>query len=47
MTNPVLDTLAEIARNERKAAVRDGDYGWAIFTAIVESWATNASQATP
>jgi hypothetical protein len=45
MTNPVLDTLAEIAQRERKAAVRDGDYGWAIVTAIVESWATNASNA--
>jgi len=45
MTNPVLDTLAEIARSERKAAVRSGDYGWAIVTAIVESWAANASRS--
>ncbi|MGH9917408.1 MAG: hypothetical protein ACRD6W_00835 [Nitrososphaerales archaeon] len=44
MSNPVLDTLAEIAQRERKEAVRAGDYGWAIVTAIVEFWVTNASQ---
>jgi hypothetical protein len=45
MVNPVLDTIVEIAQRERKTAVRDGDYGWAIVTAIVESWAANASRA--
>lgn len=44
MANPVLDTIVEIAQRERKSAVREGDYGWAIVSAIVESWAATASQ---
>lgn len=47
MANPVLETLAEIAQRERKSAVREGDYGWALLSAIVESWATNAAQERP
>jgi hypothetical protein len=44
MTNPVLNTIVEIAQRERKSAVYEGDYGWAIVSAIVESWASSASQ---
>lgn len=44
MANPVLETIVAIAQRERKAAVREGDYGWALVSAIVESWATGASQ---
>jgi hypothetical protein len=41
MTNPVLEAIAEIAKAERKTAVEDGDYGWAILAAVVESWAVS------
>ena len=47
MPNPVLETIVEIAQRERKTAVREGDYGWAIVSAIVESWAASASRAEP
>ncbi len=39
MTNPILETIAEIAKAERKTAVREGDYGWAVLAAFVEKWA--------
>jgi hypothetical protein len=44
MPNPVLETIAEIAKAERKNAVKEGDYGWAVVAALVESWAQNAGQ---
>jgi len=47
MPNPVLETIVEIAQRERKTAVREGEYGWAIVSAIVESWAASASRAGP
>jgi len=47
MPNPVLEAIVDIAQRERKSAVREGDYGWAIVSAIVESWATSASRAEP
>ena len=45
MSNAFLETLAEITQRERKVAVREGDYAWAIVSAIVESWATDATRA--
>jgi hypothetical protein len=47
MANPLLSTLAEIARREGKIAVREGDYPRAILSAIVESWASQAAVAAP
>ena len=44
MGSPVLETIVEVAQRERKNAVREGDYGWAIVSAIVESWAASAAQ---
>jgi hypothetical protein len=42
MSNPLLETIAEIAKVERKNAVKEGDYGWAVVAALVESWAQDA-----
>jgi hypothetical protein len=39
MTNPILEAIAEIAKAERKTAVKEGDYGWAVLAALVEDWA--------
>jgi hypothetical protein len=39
MTNTILETVAEIANAERKRALREGDYGWALVAAAVENWA--------
>ena len=44
MTNPILEAIAEIAQKERKNAVKDGDYGWAVFSALVEAWAQNVDR---
>ncbi|MGA8536720.1 MAG: hypothetical protein WB789_04925 [Thermoplasmata archaeon] len=44
MTNPILETIAEIAKAERKTAVKEGDYVWAVFVALVEDWAINESR---
>jgi hypothetical protein len=41
MTNPILETIAEIAMAERKTAVKEGDYGWAVLASLVEDWAIN------
>lgn len=42
--NPVLETIAEIAKAERKDAVVEGDYGRAVLAALVESWARAADR---
>jgi hypothetical protein len=39
---PLLQTVAQIAEHERKAAVMEGDYVWAIICAIVEGHALRA-----
>jgi hypothetical protein len=44
MTNPILETIAEIAMTERRTAIKDGEYGWAVLAAIVEDWAINESR---
>lgn len=44
MTNPVLETIADIAKAERKSAVKDKDYGWAVVAALVEHWAETAAR---
>ncbi|MGP8132468.1 MAG: hypothetical protein ACLQC0_07370 [Thermoplasmata archaeon] len=35
-THPFAQLIQQIAERERKAAVRDGDYVWALVCAIVE-----------
>lgn len=47
MANPVLEALADVAKRERQQAVREGDYAWAFFSAVVESLATNAARESP
>jgi hypothetical protein len=44
MLNPLLEAIAEIAKAERKSAVKERDYGWAIAAALVESWARHVAQ---
>jgi len=34
--HPVAETVAEIAGRERKVAVKEGDYVWALICAVVE-----------
>jgi hypothetical protein len=34
--HPIAEVVAEIAEQERKAAVREGDYLWALICAVVE-----------
>jgi hypothetical protein len=46
MTSPILETVVDVARRERKRAVRNSDYAWAIVTALVETWATDAMSQT-
>lgn len=46
MANPVFEALADVAKRERQQAVREGNYAWAIFSAVVESLATNAARKT-
>jgi hypothetical protein len=41
--NPLAQTIAEIAERERREAVREGDYVWAILCAIVEGHARQAA----
>jgi hypothetical protein len=41
MTNAILETIAEIAKAERKSAIKEGEYGWAVLAALVEDWAIN------
>jgi len=45
MSNPVLETIAEIAKTERRSALKERDYSWAVVAALVESWARRANQA--
>lgn len=47
MADPVLVTLADVAKRERQQAVRDGDYAWAFLSAVIESLATKAARETP
>lgn len=35
--HPFAELMEQIAERERKAAVREGDYGWALVCAIVEA----------
>ena len=44
MNNPILEAIAEIAQKERKSAVKDGDYGWAVLSALVEAWVQNVDR---
>lgn len=41
--NPIAAAVAEIAERERKLAVSEGDYVWALICAIVEGQARQAS----
>lgn len=43
ITNPLAEVVAEIAERERKMAVREGDYVWALICAIVEGQARLAA----
>lgn len=38
-THPLAELVEQIAERERKLAVQDGDYVWAIICAIVEGQA--------
>jgi hypothetical protein len=45
-SHPFAELIEEIAERERKAAVKDGDYLWALFCAFVERQA-RLTAATP
>lgn len=47
MANPVLETLADVAKRERRQAVRKGEYAWAFLSAVIEACATNAARESP
>lgn len=38
-SDPLVETLAQIARRERIHAVEDGDYLWAVAIAVLENQA--------
>lgn len=43
MSSPVWETIAEIARAERKNALKGGDYPRALVAALLEGWARETS----
>ena len=45
MGNQLLEAIAQIANRERRLAIREGDYGWAVLCAIAESWAIGTARA--
>jgi hypothetical protein len=45
--HPFAELIEQIAEKERRAAVKDGDYVWALICAVVEheasTWTENGS----